>query len=115
MPQKPPAPNPPPPKQDDCVGYRRAFRKWDQLPCWACGHVRHSALRRRSQSELFELVACRLLTAEQVTEELLQRDLECPACRVATRRRRQHFTLIALIAAALFVLRLAACGPGATP
>jgi hypothetical protein len=111
MPQRPPAPNPAPPMQDDCQEDRVALAQWRHAPHWRCGHARRDKykLAHLSPSECFEECARCFVGPQIAAEELLERSQECPACAASTRRTRGAWAALALATFVLFSVRVAAC------
>lgn len=111
MPQRPPAPNPAPPRQDNCPEYRVALARWRNAPHWRCGHARRDKykLAHLPASAVFEECARHFVGPQIAAAELLERDQECPFCAASTRRIRGAWAALGLATFVLFSVRLAAC------
>jgi hypothetical protein len=119
MPQKPPAPNPAPPKDCDSDGVvnaketRLAMQRWRGNAHYACGHRRVPVSTwhgRLSDRQLADEVRLGGTATERgmATDEAADRRRQCRACENQSRRNRRHWSAIAL-AAALLLLALWRC------
>lgn len=71
---------------------------------WKCDHRRSQGFAGYPHSELFELVAGRLITVEELSEELRQRGLPCPACRAQNRRIRRAWLWVGIAAVVVLLI-----------
>lgn len=109
MPERPPAPNPAPPPQDDCIEYRVAMSRWAGVPYFTCGHRRvpvSTYLGMLTDIQVLHETTLGGTATERglAADELASRHRQCRACEAQAKRNRRHWAALAVVAVVVLLV-----------